>query len=262
MNEFQYIRREEFNDLYSTEIIIMQKKDDYQKEKTRNEISTTSTGSSIGIVTGIIPSLISIILVVVIASSFVLKVPIISTDNWVITYNQIEFVLRTEVMDDPYSVTLQDIEHQEFIREFYINDIISIVSFEGLTPEQTYEVTIKVDYGIGQKILKSYHIMTAGVPLYPRGILKVESHNIDYQNQNVIIVLDIIDPGHYLTNYKIVMSDDINSKTVEILDMENPIIISLDGFSRGFVQLELYVLSSYPMDSNIWIKTASYMFYY
>jgi hypothetical protein len=221
---------------------------------------TTTTSASMGPISSIIPATISVLVVATAVAVMVLQAPMITLSNWVITHQSIAVSFEGEAIDNPYTITLM--HDQEIMASYEILDTSYEVNYDGLTPETAYDLMIEADYGAGAQRLKTFHIVTAGAPSYQKARVRISAHEVDYATRSMKIYLFVDDPGDYLSNYVLTVSDGIHNIEYNEFVGLDVLIIPLESFARGYLTIELFAESSYPTDHQGLLKLINYKVYY
>ncbi len=223
--------------------------------------SSASGSSAASAAASVAPTAVAVVTVVAVGA-VVVSAPNVDTNDWLITHQEIQFDFVGETVETPYLIEITDQETTELISSIELYTSTDNVSFENLVSEHAYEIVISADYGGGMIGLKSYKITTAGAPLFPKGVLKVNSTNIDYGSNQLSITLTYEDEGHYYSDVEIVVTDGINVVRVSQVDVNQVTSIDISSLQRTYLNVDVYAKSSYPSDENAVIKTASYKVYY
>lgn len=185
MFDSEYLHYEEINDL-TFEGKLGERTQYTQKEN--SHVQSTPTGissTSISAFTSFIPAIVSVLVVATAIAVVTFKAPTVTLSDWIITNQSISAVFEGEVIDNPYVISLMSAN--QTIYSYDVLDESYLISFDGLSPESSYDLMIEADYGIGLQKIKEIHIMTGGNPVYKKGRIKITSHEIDYPNSEIAI---------------------------------------------------------------------------
>lgn len=118
------------------------------------------------------------------------------------------------------------------------------------------------DYGLGLNKISEIEITTSGKPVYPNGKLRVDDRtNINYISKMLNICFDLDDGYKYLSNFKVIIRDDVHEETFTNVDVNDLYSVDLEGFSRGYLTITVISDSSHPQ-SGLNIVLTTYKIYY
>lgn len=226
----------------------------------RSSSAASSTGGGIG--GGIGGSVLAIVVVttlVTITTSFLLSTPIVNVVDFDITHEEIGLTLELEDSDNPYIASI--LRNNEVMEKVEVSSDGEII-FSNLDYETEYIIIIENDYGIGVSKVKEIEITTASEPIYPNGRLRIDDQSyINYALKELNIYVDISDDYNYLSNYKVEITDEINTLEDSYSDIKNPVVISLESLNRGYLTVTIYADSSHPVGGLKQVLT-TYKIYY
>lgn len=261
MNEYNNYGRDEFNDLSSEGKL--GKRLSFKQDKSSSESSNISQLSSsiVSSVSAIGTSLVTVGVVLAVVVNNVLANNQIAVENWDISTESIRFDFIDDESESSFLIELIDLESGRLNQKMTVSDS-ALIEFDSLLAQHEYQLDISRVVGEDLNKVKSYQISTSGLPIYPRSSVKIIDHEVDIENMILSFDVLVTDEGHYLGDYKVLISDSASTITLSDVDIKQRISLSIESFNRGFLTINIYAKSSYPLDENSEIKTTSYKVVY